>query len=120
MSPSNDVLHAYALASDLRVLVSQLRRRIQERSNLGEVTPSQVAVLRRLERDGPATVTALARDEGMRPQSMGANIAALDAAGLVSGAPDPKDGRQTIISLPPLCRERVNGQSHRAVQCGRR
>ncbi len=37
----------------------------------------------------------------MRPQSMGANVSALEAAGLVSGAPDPNDGRQTILSLTP-------------------
>jgi DNA-binding MarR family transcriptional regulator len=43
----------------------------------------------------------------MRPQSMGANIAALEAAGLVSGAPDPNDGRQTILSLTVACKERI-------------
>ena len=48
---------------------------------------------------GLTTVSALARSEGMRPQSMGAAIAALEAAGLVRGAPDPDDGRQTIMSL---------------------
>ena len=35
----------------------------------------------------------------MRPQSMGAVIAALETAGLVAGAPDPADGRQTLLSL---------------------
>jgi DNA-binding MarR family transcriptional regulator len=41
----------------------------------------------------------------MRPQSMGANVAALEAAGLVSGAPDPSDGRQTLLSLTDRCRD---------------
>ena len=31
--------------------------------------------------------------------------AALEAAGLVAGAPDPADGRQTLWSLTPHCRE---------------
>jgi DNA-binding MarR family transcriptional regulator len=35
----------------------------------------------------------------MRPQSMGSAVALLEAAGFVSGAPDPSDGRQTILSL---------------------
>jgi DNA-binding MarR family transcriptional regulator len=96
-----------ALAAELRVVAGQLRRRLREQSSLGDLTESQLAVLRRLDKDGPATVSALARAEGMRPQSMGANVAALDAAGLVSGAPDPKDGRQTILSLTAACRERV-------------
>lgn len=50
-------------------------------------------------------MTSLARAEGMRPQSMGATVSALEAAGLVNGSPDPEDGRQTILSLSPACRE---------------
>jgi DNA-binding MarR family transcriptional regulator len=41
----------------------------------------------------------------MRPQSMGSVITALQRAGLVSGAPDPTDGRQTILSLTEACRK---------------
>jgi DNA-binding MarR family transcriptional regulator len=99
--------NAAAAATELRVLVGQFKRRFREKVNLGDFTSSQMAVLRRLDSDGPATVTSLARAEGMRPQSMGANIAALEAAGLVSGAPDPNDGRQTILSLTAACKERV-------------
>jgi DNA-binding MarR family transcriptional regulator len=36
---------------------------------------------------------------------MGATVSALQAAGLVSGSPDPRDGRQTILSLTPKCQE---------------
>jgi DNA-binding MarR family transcriptional regulator len=43
----------------------------------------------------------------MRPQSMGTIITALEAAGLVSGAPDPADGRQTILSLTAAARETI-------------
>ncbi len=98
---------ASALAGELRVLVGKVKRRLREQADLGDLTWSQISVLSRLERDGPATVTTLARAEGMRPQSMGANVSALEAAGLVSGAPDPDDGRQTILSLTPACREWV-------------
>jgi DNA-binding MarR family transcriptional regulator len=96
-----------ALASDLHVLIGQLRRRLREQGSVGDLTHSQVTALRHLERAGPATITALARTEGMRSQSMGATIAALESAGLVSGAPDPHDGRQTLWSLTPECRERL-------------
>src|ERR1700761_1308146 len=95
------------LAADLRTVSGLLKRRLREQSHLGDFTESQIAVLRRLDRDGPATVPSPARAESMRPQSMGANVAALETAGLVSGAPDPNDGRQTIWSLTPACRERV-------------
>lgn len=53
------------------------------------------------------TTSSLARAEGMRPQSMGAVIAALDAAGLVRGAADPNDGRQTILSTTEACRRGI-------------
>ncbi len=56
-------------------------------------------MLGRLERDGPATLTALARAENMRSQSMGAIVGPLEEAGLVAGAPDPNDGRQTLLSV---------------------
>jgi DNA-binding MarR family transcriptional regulator len=38
---------------------------------------------------------------------MGATVAELEAAGLVHGAPDPNDGRQTILSLTAACRDWV-------------
>jgi DNA-binding MarR family transcriptional regulator len=39
----------------------------------------------------------------MRPQSMSAVITPLQDAGLVRGAPDPNDGRQTLMCLTPKC-----------------
>lgn len=96
-----------ALAEDLRLLIGKLKRRLREQGQREDLPPSQVAVLLRLEKDGPATVSSLARSEGMRPQSMSSAIAALEAAELVRGTPDPDDGRQTIMSLTESCRERL-------------
>ena len=95
------------LASELRVLIGKLKRRLREEAHSGDLTWSQTAVLGLLEREGPATVTTLAKAEGVRPQSMGATVSVLEAAGLVSGAPDPGDGRQTMLSLTPACREMI-------------
>jgi DNA-binding MarR family transcriptional regulator len=63
-----------------------------------------VSVLLRLEKDGPATASSLARAEGIRPQSIVPVIAGLENAGLVAGAADPTDRRQTILSLTQACR----------------
>ena len=52
---------------------------------------------------GAATVSSLARAEGMRPQSMSSIVTGLQEAGLVSGIPDPKDGRKTLMSLSRKC-----------------
>jgi DNA-binding MarR family transcriptional regulator len=91
--------HAAAMAGELRVVLGKLKRRLREHANKGDLTLSQMAVLGYLDREGPSTVTALARAEGVRPQSMGATVAALEEAGLVSGTPHPADGRQIVLSL---------------------
>lgn len=97
-------IRAAALAQDIRGLAGKLKRRLREQGDAGDLTPSQITVLLRLEKDGPATTSSLARVEGMRPQSMGTVIAALESAGLVQGVPDPSDGRRTILSLTDSCR----------------
>ncbi len=96
---------ASAVAGELRVVLGQLVRRLREQADGSDLTKSQSSVLGRLERDGSATATVLARAEGLRPQSMGTIVAALEAAGLVAGSPDPKDGRKTILSLTETARE---------------
>ncbi len=98
---------ASTLARDLRAVVGKLKRRLRAQSDIGDLTPSQVSVLLRLEKHGPATTSGLARAEGMRPQSMAPVVAALEAQGLISGAPDPSDGRQTLLSLTDACRKWV-------------
>jgi DNA-binding MarR family transcriptional regulator len=100
-------LRASVLAQDLRALLGKIKRRLREQGHVGDLTPSQVSALLRLEKDGPATASSLARAEGMRPQSIVPVIAALENAGLVAGAPDPTDGRQTLLSLTPACRSWV-------------
>lgn len=96
-----------AMAGDLRVLIGKLNRKLREQGHSSDLTTSQKTVLLRLEAGGPATVTTLAKAAGVRPQSMGATVSALEAAGYVSGAPDPDDGRRTILSLTPACREKI-------------
>lgn len=92
------------LAVELRSLWGKLKRRLREQGNAGDLTPSQTAVVLRLDKDGPSTTSALARAEGMRPQSMAAIVAALEEGGIVEGRPDPADGRQTLLSLSADCR----------------
>ena len=53
----------------------------------------------RLDTNGPATTAELARAEGVKPQSMGATLAALEEMGIVERRPHPTDGRQMTIAL---------------------
>jgi DNA-binding MarR family transcriptional regulator len=94
---------ASILALEIRTVSGKLKRRLREHGGHNDLTPSQVSVVLRLEKDGSATVSSLARAEGMRPQSMSAVIASLQEAGLVGGAPDPNDGRQTLMCLTRKC-----------------
>ncbi len=94
-----EAARALATAGELRAVLGRLTRRLREAAHLTQFTWPQIQVLGRLERDGPATASALARAEGVRPQSMGETVAGLKAAGLISAAPDPVDGRQSLLSL---------------------
>ncbi len=98
---------ASTVAEELRGFASKLKRKLREQGHAGDLTQSQASALVRLEKEGPMTTSALARAEGMRPQSMGALLSALDTMGLVSGMPDPSDGRQTILSLTEKCRRLI-------------
>jgi len=95
------------LAQALRSFIGNFKRRLRAQSHAGELSWSQFGMLSRLERDGPSTVTALAKAEGVRPQSMGATVRDFEAAGHVTGTPDPQDGRQTLWSVTPKARALV-------------
>ena len=77
------------LAHDLRETVGRVLRRLR-----AEPGPpiGQLAVLSRLDREGPASISDLAAADRMRPQSMAQTVRDLEDAGLVSRRPDPADG----------------------------
>ena len=104
---SPDVGHEAAsdLAAQLRTTLSRLKRRLREHGRREDLTPSQVSVLLRLENDGAATVSGLARAEAMRPQSMSSIITSLEDAGFVDSSSDPNDRRQTLMSLSNKCKK---------------
>ncbi|WP_242181676.1 MarR family transcriptional regulator [Sphingomonas sp. CARO-RG-8B-R24-01] len=108
LTVNDEAVRIADLARDIRGMSGKLKRRLREQANVGDLTPSQTAVLLRLERDGPATTSELARAEAMRPQSMGTVIAALESAGLLHGAPDPQDGRKMRLSLTDHCRQWIS------------
>ncbi len=91
------------LAAQLRTILSRLKRRLREHGGREDLTPSQISVLLRLEKDKAATVSGLARAEGIRPQSMSSIVTSLQDAGLVSSSSDPNDRRQTLMSLSNKC-----------------
>jgi DNA-binding MarR family transcriptional regulator len=87
---------AARLASDLRVVLGQLMRRLRAEHRF---SLSHGAVLGRLDRDGPHSVSDLAAAERVRPQSMAQTVSDLEAEGLVSRSPDANDRRRAVVEL---------------------
>jgi DNA-binding MarR family transcriptional regulator len=84
------------LASELRLILGRIVRRMRAETRL---PLAQGLVLGRLDRGGPATVSALATAERVRPQSMSQTVSELEADGLVTRRPDPTDRRQLLVEL---------------------
>jgi DNA-binding MarR family transcriptional regulator len=84
---------------DFAHAIGLLVRRVRAAAASQELSLTEAAVMARLARDGPATTADLARAEGMKPQSMGTTIAALEGVGMVERKPHPTDGRQVNIEL---------------------
>jgi DNA-binding MarR family transcriptional regulator len=114
MSKTAYPVHVAQTAGQLRGVIGQLHRRLRQVDNADVLTPSQSAVLSRLDRDGAATQAGLAAAEHVRQQSMAATLGALDGLGYLARTPDPADRRRTLISLSKLGAETVRGiRQHR-------
>ena len=87
------------LAHELRETVGRVIRRLR-----AEPGPpfGQLAVLGRLDREGPASISDFAAADCMRSQSMAQTVRDLEEAGLVSRRPDPEDGRRSFVELTPV------------------
>ena len=107
--------NAERLATDLSAAVAQLMRHLRAASPQGELTPTQRAVISRIDTGGPATTAALARAELVRPQSMRLTVGALEERGILARSPHPTDGRQVVFSLTEEGR-RVLGAVRQAKQ----
>ncbi len=84
------------LASDLRVVLGQLVRRLRAEHRF---PLTHAAVLGRLDREGPLSTVELATAERVRPQSMSQILAELEAQDLISRTPDAADRRRTLLTL---------------------
>jgi DNA-binding MarR family transcriptional regulator len=99
MPEDNSASTIEILVEDLLQSTGLLRRRLRAEANPDELSWSQIAVIARIIRDGPATIADLARGEGVKPQSMGVTVASLERDGLLARAAHPTDGRQYLYDL---------------------
>lgn len=87
------------VAAEVGAVMSGLVRRMRAASPEGALTPTQRAVLHRVDTAGPVTIAALARAELVSPQSMRVTVGALEERGVLVRAPHPTDGRQVVLAL---------------------
>jgi DNA-binding MarR family transcriptional regulator len=85
--------------TDLVQALVLLVRRFRTLGGADDLSWTEAIVMRRLAKDGPATTAELAREVGIKPQSMGTIISALEAMGMVGREPHLTDGRQVNIVL---------------------
>jgi DNA-binding MarR family transcriptional regulator len=88
-----------AAASEVRMSVMRLARRLRQQRPDHGLSLTRLAVLSRLDREGPATVTALALAERIQPQSMTRAVAELEQRGLLERSPHPSDRRQVVLRI---------------------
>ncbi len=94
--------HDPQLASDLRLAVLRLNRRLRAQRTDARVSLTHISALSTLHLLGPMTPGALAAKERVQPPSMTRIIAVLENLGFIGRAAHPTDGRQVIVSvLPP-------------------
>jgi DNA-binding MarR family transcriptional regulator len=94
--PTARAIDTNLLASELRIVLGQLMRRLRAEHRF---SLSQGAVLGRLDREGTMSIGDLAIAERVRPQSMTQTVADLEADGLIERRPDPADGRRILLAL---------------------
>jgi DNA-binding MarR family transcriptional regulator len=102
------------LASELRVSVMRLRRRLaSERDPGNDLSIASMAVLGSLFRYGDLTVGELAALERVQPPSMTRKVKGLEEAGYVGRRAHESDGRVVVVVLTESGRERVQADRRR-------
>ena len=100
MTPSTPAAEpaAPALPSRLRMVVTRLARRLRQQGE-SAASPTQLAALATIERDGPLTLGALAAIERVRPPTITAAVGRLEEQGLVRRRTDARDRRVARVEI---------------------
>lgn len=106
----SELPEASAVAAALQVSIGAFMRRLRQVPVRDDLTTPELTALSRLDRDGPAAPSALARAEQISPQAIGVTLAGLERRGLVGRRPDPADGRRTVMSLTEAGRQVVHSK----------
>jgi DNA-binding MarR family transcriptional regulator len=117
MSYANDVPRTTVadaeLASELRMGVMRLARRLRQERTESGLTLTQLSALGTLNRQGPCTPGELAALERVQPPSMTRVLSHLEERGLVARTAHPSDRRQVVVDLTAAARELIAADRRR-------
>jgi len=95
------------LASELRISVHRLTRRLRQQTPTDGLTLTQLSALTVIWREGPLTAGDLAAKEQVRPPSITRVLTGLESLDLVQRLDNPRDGRQVLVQITPLGAHRM-------------
>lgn len=79
--------------------VLRLARAMRRSARAAELTGGALALIATLYRKGPLSAVALARAEGLQPQSLSRLLVRMEAGILIERGIDPEDRRRHVITL---------------------
>ncbi len=88
------------LATDLRLVVGRLARRLRQQGDIG-ITASLLSAMWTIERLQPVTLGELSAAERVQPPTVTRFVSKLEASGLVTREIDPSDRRVARVRLTP-------------------
>ena len=86
------------LGGQVRAAVGRLYRRFRSERPDGSLGDTALAVLTRLHKHGPQTLTELSEHDRVSPASMSQTVNRLTSAGYAVRTRDPGDGRKVLFS----------------------
>jgi DNA-binding MarR family transcriptional regulator len=96
-------------AAHLRTAIVRTARRLRQEAaaETSGLTPTSVAALATIERHGPLTPSEIAAIERVKRPTITRTLGCLEREGLIDRAPDPADGRSSLVSVNGAGRERL-------------
>jgi DNA-binding MarR family transcriptional regulator len=96
-------------AAHLRIAIVRTARRLRQEAaaETSGLTPTSVAALATIERHGPMTPSEIAKVERVKRPTITRTLRCLEREGLIDRAPDPADGRSSLVSVNGDGRERL-------------
>lgn len=96
-------------AAHLRTAIVRTARRLRQEAaaETSGLTPTSVAALATIERHGPLTPSEIAAIERVKRPTITRTLGCLEREGLIDRAPDPADGRSSLVSVNAAGRERL-------------